>query len=104
MTRRNQKKHQNRERRFRNDEQRLVKKLDLRKLNYFRYDVKEIFNSTDIEPKTWNPLLASISTKASRLSIKEAKEYIIQLEKDEVLANEIAQNLINLLDKYKRWR
>jgi hypothetical protein len=81
-----------------------VKKLDLRKVNYFRYDAKEIFDSTKIDQKIWNPLVASIVTKASRLSIKESKEYIQKLEMEEVLDKDTAKALSQLLDKYKRWR
>ena len=104
MTRRDQKKRSAKAQKHNDNEQRLVKKLDIRKLNYFRYDVKEVFNSTDIEPKVWNPLLASISTKASRISIKEAKEYIYKLEKENVFSKDITRELVYLLDKYKRWR
>ena len=78
--------------------------LDLKKLNYFRYDAREIFNSTDLDQKVWDPLLASIVTKASRLSINEANEYIDRLEKEETLKKNTAAALINLLNKYKRWR
>jgi hypothetical protein len=104
MARRNQKKFNKRTTRYNDTEQRLVKKLDLRKLNYFNFDAKEILNSTDIEQKVWSPLLASIVTKASRLSIKDAKEYIYKLEQEEVLDVDTAKALSNLLDRYKRWR
>ena len=104
MTRRNQKNFSQGNHKKHYSEQRLVKKLDLRRLSYFRYDVKEIFNSTNIEDKVWNPLSASIVTKASRLSIKDAKEYILKLEMEETLSKETANELIHLLDKYKRFR
>jgi hypothetical protein len=104
MTRRNQKKYSTRNQKFNDNEQRLVKKLDLRKLNYFRYDAKEVFFSTDLEQRIWNPLCASIVTKASRISIKDAKEYINNLEEEKVITKETAIALIQLLDKYKRWR
>ena len=104
MTRRNQKKYSTRNQKFNDNEQRLIKKLDLRKLNYFRYDAKEVFCSSNMDERTWNPLCASIVTKASRLGIKDANEYINNLEEEKVITNKIAKELIQLLDKYKRWR
>lgn len=76
----------------------------MRKLGYFRYDVKEIFNSTGIDQKVWNPMLASIVTKASRLSIEEANVYLHELEDEGLLGKETVKALSQLLDRYKRWR
>ena len=102
MTRRNQKRFSTRS--HNNNEKQLIKMLDIKKLIYFQYDVKEIFNSTEMDQKIWNPMLASIVTKASRLSINEANEYIHDLKKEELLDKETANALLRLLDKYKRWR
>jgi hypothetical protein len=104
MTPRNNKRFSGESSRRPNNEQRLVKKLDLRRTNYFKYDATEVFNSTEIEQKIWNPYLASIVTKASRISIKDAKDYIFKLEDEGLLAKPIASELAQLLDKYKRWR
>ena len=104
MNRRNQKRFSSRDKRYRSSDQKLVKKLNLRKLEYFRYEAKEIFLATDLEEKVWNPLLASIVTKASRMSIKDADDYINKLEEDDVLSIETAKSLIYLLERYKRWR
>jgi hypothetical protein len=102
MTRRNQRRFS--QKKLNNNEKHLVKMLDMRKLSYFRYDVKEIFNSTEIEQKVWNPMLASIVTKASRLSIEEANVYIHELEDEGILGKETAKAISQLLDRYKRWR
>jgi hypothetical protein len=104
MTRRNQKRFSKRNQNFKENDQSLNKMLDLGKLNYFRYDAKEIFNYFKIDQKIWEPLLASIVTKASRLGIKDAKEYIMKLEEDDVLTKDIGRDLTRLLDKYKKWR
>jgi hypothetical protein len=86
------------------NDNRLEQRLDIRRLTYFRYDIKEIFNSTDMDPKVWNPVLASIVTKASRLGIKGAKEYINNLVTEDVVTDEIAKALLRVLDRYKKWR
>jgi hypothetical protein len=104
MTRRNHKRFSDRKQRYNNNEQTLIKKLDIRRLEYFQYDAREVFNSTEMESKVWNPLLASIVTKASRLSIKDTNEYIEKLREEGVISNSVAKDLIYLLEKYKRWR
>ena len=76
----------------------------MRRLNYFRYDAKEIFFSTNLDEKVWTPILASIVSKASRTNIKEANDYIYKLESEEVLTREIADALVGLLGRYKKWR
>jgi len=103
MTRRNQKRFSPRSHNNNNEKQ-LVKMLDIKRLTHFRYDVKKILNSTEVDQKIWDPILASIVTKASRLSIKKANEYIKELEKEELLDKETTKALLWLLDKYKRWR
>jgi hypothetical protein len=104
MTRRNQRQFPQRQNRHNNGERHLMKKLDLRKVNYFKYDAQEIFDTTKLDEKLWNSLIASIVAKASRVGIKEAKEYIRKMEDEDVLPNEIGKELNYLLDKYKRWR
>ena len=102
MTQRNQKRFSSPN--HNNNEKQLVKMLDIRKLSHFRYDVKEIFKSTELDQKVWNPMLASIITKASRLSIKDANEYINELDDNGLLDKETVKALLKLLEKYKRWR
>ncbi len=104
MTRRDKRRFQKGNRNFKEKEQRLNKMLDIGKLEYFRYDTKEIFNYSNIDPKTWEPLLASLITKASRLGIQEAKAYLSKLESEQIITPEISTALIRLLDKYKKWR
>lgn len=104
MTRRNQKRYSRRNSDYKENDQQMNKMLDLGKLNYFRYDAKEILNSAELDQKIWEPLLASIVTKAGRLGIKEAKEYLLKLKDEEVLTNDTVQALTRLLDKYKKWR
>ena len=78
--------------------------LDIRRLNYFRYDAKEILEASGVDQKIWVPLLASIVAKAGRSSIKDAQEYLHQMEGEEVLPRKTAEALSRLLDKYKRLR
>jgi len=104
MTRRNPKSKSERNQNYKENKQPLEKMLDLRKVNAFRFDAREILNSTGLEEKVWNSLLASIITKASRLSIKDANDYIQKLENEEVLTKDTSKALKRLLDRYKRCR
>ena len=104
MTRRNQRLLPQRQNRHNDGDRHLMKKLDLRKVNYFKYDAQEIFDSIEFDEKVWNSLIASLVTKASRVGIKEAKEYIYKMEDEDVLSQNVAKELMYLLDKYKRWR
>lgn len=113
MTRRNQKNQsgQGKQNKFskrnqykRSPDRNLNKMLDLGRLTIFKYEAKAIFNSLGMDDKVWAPMLASIVTKASRQGIKEAKEYIIKQNEEEILSEETAKALSNLLDRFKKWR
>jgi hypothetical protein len=104
MTRRNQKRVSKHKPNYKDNDQKLNKMLDIRKLTYFRYDAKELFNSSELDPKVWEPVLASLVTKSSRQGIMEAKEYLMKLEEEEVLPEDMVRSLNRLLDKYKKWR
>ena len=43
--------------------------LDMRRLDYFLYDVKELFVEMGVEENVYNPLLSSLVAKASRSAI-----------------------------------
>ena len=107
MTRRNQRnqrKGSKRNQNFKENDRQLNKMLDLGKLPIFRYEARSIFRSSSVDEKVWAPMLASIVTKASRLGIKEAKEYIIKQNEEEILPEETIKALSRLLDRFKKWR
>ena len=104
MTRRNQGKFSQHNYRRDNHKQQLTQKLDVRKLEYFNYNAREILNSTEVDERVWRPLLASIVTKARRLGIEDAMEYIHKQGDEDVLSKETVKALTRLLDNYKRWR
>lgn len=104
MRRSNQRRFPQRTQSNKNSKSPLVSMLDIRRLNYFRYDAKEILETSGVDQKVWAPLLASIVAKAGRSSIKDAQEYLHQMDEEKVLPKKTAEDLIRLLDKYKRFR
>ncbi len=78
--------------------------LNLSRLNYFRYDAREALKSAGIEPKVGKPLLASVVSKASRVGIADAKDYVREKDDDGTLPENCARELVSLLDRYKKWR
>lgn len=78
--------------------------LDLSRIDHFRYFAREMFESSDMDPRVWNPLLASLIAKASTAGIPDARIYIKEQEADNIITGEMAQNLYRLLDRNKRWR
>lgn len=85
-------------------EDRLVCMLDQRRMDYFRYDAKEIFERNGIEEKVSKPMLASIVSRGTRNSIDEAKEYVDEKISEGVLDEDIGRALKKLINRYKKWR
>ena len=78
--------------------------LDMRRVNHFRYDAKQMFMDSTVEQNVWTPLLSSIVAKASRTGIKDAWEYVNMKEDEGVLPEDVAESLRRLLERYKKWR
>ena len=78
--------------------------LDLSRIDHFRYLAREMFEDSEIDPKVWNPLLASLIAKASTAGINDARDYVRAREDEGILSSDLARNLMRLLDRNKRWR
>ena len=50
--------------------------LNLRRINEFKYDIREALDSKQMDPAVKQTLIASVIAKASRQSIVEAKQYV----------------------------
>jgi len=82
----------------------MVSMLDLSRIDHFRYFAREMFEDSDIDPRVWNPLLASLIAKASTAGIPDARQYVKEREEEGILTERMANNLYRLLDRNKRWR
>ena len=78
--------------------------LNLGRLDYFKWDLNEIMGRSNMEPEKINTFKANMTAKARQRSIKEAKEYVIEVEGREDFSKETADMLLRLLDRYSRMR
>jgi len=78
--------------------------LNLHRLGSFKYDLREILNASPMDKSTIPTVVANIIAKASRVSVKETKDYIRDMEKQGVLDKIAADDTCSLLDRYVKWR
>ena len=78
--------------------------LNLGRLDYFKWDLNEIMEKSDMEAEKINTFKANMTAKARQRSIKEAKEYVREVEERGDFSKETADMLCRLLDRYSRMR
>lgn len=80
------------------------KMLNLHRINPFRYDMREIMGYSEMDESTTPSFIASVVAKASRVSTKEAKEYIREFEVKGDISKRDADDICRLLDRYSKYR
>ena len=95
----------------RNFEEKFVQKdyvrvpmLNLNRLAPFKYDIREVFLESKMDPTYSSALLANIIAKASRTSTQEAKAYVRSEQEKGQFEKEVADDICALLDRYSKWR
>jgi len=78
--------------------------LSMHKIQPFKYDMNEILNETSMDPAKASAFLATVVAKASRISLKEAKEYIAEVVEAGDLTKDEQTRFNNLLQKYSKYR
>lgn len=78
--------------------------LSMHKIQPFKYDMNEILNTTSLDPAKASAFLATVVAKASRISLKEAKEYINEVAEAGDITKEEQTKFNNLLQKYSKFR
>ena len=78
--------------------------LNMGRLDYFKWDLNELMDSSDMNPDLISTFKANLMAKASQRSIREAKEFVREVEEREDFSKETADKLCRLLDKYSRMR
>jgi hypothetical protein len=81
-----------------------VAMLNLHRLGSFKYDLREILNASPMDKTLIPSVVANIIAKASRVSVKETKEYIRSIEKEGIVDKIAADDTCTLLDRYSKWR
>ena len=78
--------------------------LSMHKIQPFKYDMNEILNETSMDPAKASAFLATVVAKASRISLKDAKEYIAEVVEAGDLTKDEQTRFNNLLQKYSKYR
>ena len=78
--------------------------LNTHRINPFKYDMNEILEASSMDPSKASSFLASVIAKASRVSTKDAKEFVKTFLEAGDLTKEEHDKICKLLDRYSRWR
>ena len=78
--------------------------LNTHKINPFKYDMNEILEASSMDPSKASSFLASVIAKASRVSTKDAKEFVRTFLDAGDLTKEEYDKISRLLDRYSKFR
>ncbi len=78
--------------------------LNMRKVNFFRYDARQIVAGSQMDEALGPSFIAQVIAKASRNGIKDAKTYIRDFQERGECSKSVSDNFCNLLDRYTRYR
>ena len=78
--------------------------LNMRKLGDFRYDIREIVSKSQMDESLGPSFIAQVIAKASRISIKDAKNYVKEFEQRGSCSKRVSEDICSLLDRYTKYR
>ncbi len=78
--------------------------LNTHRINPFKYDMNQILEASSMDPAKASSFLASVIAKASRVSTREAKDFVKTFLDAGDLTKDEADKINKLLDKYSRYR
>lgn len=78
--------------------------LNLRNILSFKYLLREILQESSMDEDFTNAFIANIITKGSRVSLKEAMDYVVSMAKDGVLEESTSEDILRLLERNRKFR
>jgi hypothetical protein len=78
--------------------------LNLRHLDSFKYYLRQILEESSIDEDFTNAFIANLITKGSRVSLKEAKDYVRSLAKEGIFMERTSNEICRLLDRNRKYR
>jgi hypothetical protein len=78
--------------------------LDIRRETSFNYYLTQIFEDAGLTEETFATIIANITTKGSRVSLKEAKDYTKRLQDEDKIDSRTCKDILSLLDRYRKYR
>lgn len=79
-----------------------TKKLDMNRIKDFKWELDQILK--DLPESVKGNIKGSIYAKASKLGIKETKDFIMQKEEEGTISEEMGRKIVKLLYRYNRYR
>lgn len=79
-----------------------VRKLNMGRIDDFKWDLSHILD--DVNDENASAVKGAIYAKASKIGVKEAKDYIWEKQREGTLEREVALRLTRLLSKYSVYR
>lgn len=81
-----------------------AKLLDLSHESIFRYDMEDILTASDIPEDRVKSMVAMIWSRASRMGIPDAKEFVHEKAKEGIFDATAEKKIIRLLDQNSTYR
>ncbi|MDD4245102.1 MAG: hypothetical protein PHI62_02890 [Candidatus Methanomethylophilaceae archaeon] len=78
--------------------------LNTHRVTPFKYDLNEIMISTQMDDSKASSFTASVIAKATRISSKDAKDFVKTFIEEGDLTKEEADKICRLLDRYSKYR
>jgi hypothetical protein len=78
--------------------------LNTHKINPFKYDMNEILTASAMDPAKASAFLASVIAKASRVSSRDAKDFIRTFVDSGDITKDESEKMCKLLDRYSKFR
>jgi len=79
-----------------------VRKLNMRRIDDFKWDLSKILN--DVDDQNASAVKGAIYAKASKIGVREAKDYIWEKQREGTLERDVALKLTRLLSRYSVYR
>lgn len=79
-----------------------VRKLNMRRIDDFKWSLSQILD--DVEDQNVSAVKGAIYAKASKIGVREAKDFIWEKQRQGVLEHEVALKLTRLLTKFSVYR
>ncbi len=78
--------------------------LDQSKANYFKYELQDFLKTSAVAPEQHNALIQTLWAKGSRDSAQEARIWLNDKVKEGVVAADVQQTILRIMERYSTWR
>jgi hypothetical protein len=76
--------------------------LNMSRIDDFKYRLSKILD--DVDDQNASAVKGAVYAKASKIGVREAKDYIWDMQREGVIERDVARRLTRLLSKYSVYR